>query len=147
MALINFVDSTTVIMSAWLNKVDVLLDTVFGAATTALAARTALGLTVGSSNVVIASAGVQPSDVVITHGLGTDNIDFGYSFVHSVAGNEAVTDVIVRGFSNGVIWNVSGIYIGAINLPALPSAGTLKIACKSATAGTVTIYWWARKRA
>lgn len=44
MALSNFVDYVSTVSATWLNKVDVLLDTVFQQATTAADARTALGL-------------------------------------------------------------------------------------------------------
>jgi hypothetical protein len=44
MALTNFIDGSTKVISTWLNGVDVLWQTVFGGATTAAQARTALGV-------------------------------------------------------------------------------------------------------
>lgn len=44
MALTNFITNVTTITAAWLNKVDVLLDTIFDQATTKEDARTALGV-------------------------------------------------------------------------------------------------------
>lgn len=63
MALQNFVDYVSTVSASWLNKVDVLLDTVFQNATTAAQARTALGVTATGADTAYCLKSNNLSDV------------------------------------------------------------------------------------
>lgn len=155
MALTNFVNNVTVIDQVWLNKVDVLLETVFAESATPLAARQALGLavdtyTTGALNIVTID------EREVTHGLGTDNIDFGFTAVTSDA--TFVKKLQVSGSAidaNGYTYTfnepVANGYSTAtpFNFTSVATTGKVKIRiAHAATNGdTITVKWWARKRA
>lgn len=63
MALTNFVDGTTKVVSSWLNGVDVLWQTIFGGATTAAQARTALGVSATGADTTYNARANNLSDV------------------------------------------------------------------------------------
>lgn len=104
------------------------------------------GFASGTTSIVIATGGVQPADITVAHGLGTDAIDFGFEWSHSVATKEIQTDIAARGYSNGFYLAGWGYNRSSIALPAAPAVGNISMAAMSLTAGTITINWWARKR-
>ena len=70
MALTNFVDGTTKVVATWLNKVDVLLDTVFNGATNTTQARTALGVTATGADPAYCLKSANLSDVTASTARG-----------------------------------------------------------------------------
>ena len=95
----------------------------------------------------LAQNGVDERDV--SHGLGTDNIDMGFSLVGSDASS------VNRTLMHGIAQRPDGQFIqmsAGILLPTpaatLPSSGDMRINVEqeAALSQTITVYWWARAR-
>jgi hypothetical protein len=93
----------------------------------------------------LASSGVEEGP--IAHGLGTDDIDFGFSLIGSDAA--IVNSVLCSGALIGTDKRVKYVGSTGSNTPtSLPSAGNLNYLLRngSGVTQTVTVKWWARKR-
>lgn len=83
----------------------------------------------------------------ITHGLGTDNIDFGATMFGSLGlgGSTAVRAIMVMSNKKFV---TAGAYLGVISLSAYPVAGDILIRSTNdaGSAQAITVNWWAKIR-
>lgn len=144
----DFVSGTTVLTEVYMDGINDFCNgvkSVLGETFTAVAFRGALGYATGSTTIT----NIVPStqyEATVSHGLGTDDIDFGFSFVNATSGQEINTDVSIRSYSRGQINSWCGQYAGTWSAITAPSAGNLTVAIKAASGATITVYWWARKR-
>lgn len=109
MALQNFVDKVTTVATSWLNSVDVLLDTVFGSATTKAAARAALtsdapmSLAQGGTGATTAAAARTnlgaAADSAVVHLAGAEAITGAKTFSGGITGYISITTSIAYGAS------------------------------------------------
>lgn len=109
MASTNFIDKTTVVPTAWLNEVNGTVWTLFGAASTASAGRTALGLgTMATQN--DNSVNITGGSISGLSGTFTTTSSSGGDFVvfsNTAAGAEAATRINTTQASSGVALKLS----------------------------------------
>jgi hypothetical protein len=116
------------------------------AASAAAAAASAASINFASGTFTTASlaVGVEEESGDIAHGLGTDDIDFGFKVTGSVSGG-LFADVGIKDANDYVVTQVTNLAVNSITTPA---AGNINIGVtqRAGAAQTITVHWWARSR-
>ena len=108
--------------------------------------------TTGSWTSASLAAGTGYEEVAVAHGLGTDDVDFGFSVSNSLSGSsQYVYNATMAGYNGQTVTDAdsSGRSSLAIQMNTLTIAtGQLGIAVNNAagSAATLTVKWWARIR-
>lgn len=118
----------------------------------AAAARTTLGLSFATGSQTFSAVGASANGTTVsaTHGLGSDDIDFGCTVTGSLAwgaGGDSVSAAILGADGRFSVQHSIGSAVGPTIL-SVAASGDIKINARNnySSSQDITVNWWARRR-